>query len=138
MVAFVLDYLSRKARKGLYPRLKFAILILYLNGLISLAGAHPLKRKASLLGRISAVPLYDLGIIHYLVLTLVIKGDYCNRLAYHICRHTHASLTVCLQCLQKVLGYPLILKGRRPRPSLLKQYIPAYLPYHKNPLSAFL
>jgi len=133
----MLDYLCGKAAVRLYPSLKSTVLIFHLYAFISLYRSHPLKRKASLLGRISAVPLYDLGIIHYLVLTLVIKGDYCNRLAYHICRHTHASLTVCLQCLQKVLGYPLILKGRRSRPSLQKQYISAYLPYHKNPLSAF-
>ena len=108
MIDFMLNYLRRPAGEVFRARLHLQGLILYLDGLISLALARAAeKRQTAFLSVVRAILLDDLGIEHHRICrsssALVEKGDNALAHANHIRRHTDTALSVRHQRIKQVL-----------------------------------
>ena len=138
VVCLVLDYLSGKIGKGLYPHLHILVLIFHLYLLVPFAFSGAAKQgKAALLRVVWVGLLYYFGVEHYHIFPVTIKADYALFYAYHIGCHAHAPLLVGLQCVTQVICCLYIVPVRRFRLLSQKYGVVHKFFYHKAPLISF-
>lgn len=137
MVDLMLDDLSRPAGEGLQAGLEGFILVFDLDGTITLGLARARQGQTSLLCTVGSLRLYDLGVEHYHVCPLVIKGNDTLEDADHIGRHAHTARGISGERIQQVLGCFQILRRGGSRFLGQKQLVFHNRPNHRLTPSSF-